>query len=505
MAHTSRYADNQVIRLLSGRAWLSQTLPQELLDGLANEAQAQPRTMLARDAWRTEWAVMRWLLPLALLHGLLFLVLVPPWQHYDEPSHFAYAAQIAAGERERPGPQAVTINREIADSMYRHGFYQPGERPNLLGAAAVDLGANQRVHPPFYYTLVAGPLSVLRYLPVEQQLYAARTLSLGFYALSVLAAWRVAVTILPDEPLMQLVIPLLLLLAPSFADIMTAVNNDVLVNFAAMAMLLGCALLIRHGPQPTALALTLLGLTVALLTKRTALPLLAPAALALLWAWRRRPLPWTLVAPTALLALLALAGAALRFERVAGELRLLPRAWLVALDQAYLRLQIEPWLLSLEDWQRSAALYPQVISILFDSFWARLGWGNIDLGVVTDLLVRLVVAAAAMGLLARAWQNRGLLPLWQHRFIWLLLLMVSLAWTASILRIHPLPSSPQLLYFPRGRYMFWAMLPHLWLLALGWQGLFPARWRPATPLVLLALFVALSMLSWAVVLTGFYA
>jgi hypothetical protein len=476
----------------------------DALSGLQAEAPERPRAGLALTAWRAEWAVIRWLLPLALLHGLLFVVLVPPWQHYDEPTHFEYAAQIAAGEREAPGPRSAVLNHAIADSMYRHGFYPPGERPDLLAIEPVRLGFSQRVHPPLYYTLTARPVSLLSHLSVEAQLYAVRLVSLAFYALTVLAAWRIAVTILPDEPLMQLVLPLLLLLAPPFTDIMTAANNDVLLNFAAMAMLLGFALLIRDGPRPAALALALLGLVVALSTKRTALAALIPCTMALLWAWRRRPLPWLIVASTTLFGMLALAAAALRFETVAGELRLLPRPWLLALDQAYLRLQLEPWLLSIEDWERSAAIYPPVVAIIFDSIWTRFGWGHISVGATADLLVRLVVVASALGLLARAWQNRGLLPLWQRRFIWLLLAMVCLAWATTILRVHPLPQSDQLAYFPRGRYLFWAMLPHLWLLALGWQGLFPARWRPITPLVLLALFIMLSTLSWAVVLGGFY-
>lgn len=500
---------NQVPRA-SLALWQDYALPArymaavDVLSSLQVEAQDRPRASLALPAWRADLAVIRWLLPLALLHGLLFLALVPPWQHYDEPSHFEYAAQIAAGEGEAPGPRAAAISRAIAASMYRHGFYLPGERPDLLGLAPVTLGPSQRLHPPLYYTTVAGPIALLGQFSIEAQLYAARLVSLALYALTVLAAWRIAVTILPDEPLMQLIIPLLLLLTPTFADIMTAVNNDVLVNFAAMVMLLGCAMLIRNGPQPATLALTLLGLLVALLTKRTALPLLVPATLALFWAWRPRPLPWCLFAPLALLVLLALAAAVLRIETVEGALRLLPRPWLIALDQAYLRLQLERWLLSVEDWERSAALYPLIVTIIFDSFWTRLGWSNVDLGATANLLVRLVVGAAALGLLARAWQNRGLLPLWQRRFIWLLLSFVCLAWAATILRIHPLPPPDQWTYFPRGRYMFWAMLPHLWLLALGWQGLFPARWRGASPLALLALFVALDLLAWAVVLSGFY-
>ena len=48
---------------------------------------------------------------------------------------------------------------------------------------------------------------------------------------------------------------------------------------------------------------------------------------------------------------------------------------------------------------------------------------------------------------------------------------------ALVARLHPLPPAGVDAYIPRGRYMFWAMLPAIWLLALGLQQLAPARWR----------------------------
>lgn len=454
--------------------------------------------------WRSDWLVVRWLAPLAFLHGLLYLVLVPPWQHYDEPGHFAYAAEVAAGEYAAPGPAAVQISREIADSMYRYSFYAPGERPFLFGPEAVQVGFSQRVHPPLYYSVVAQPIAWLRYLPVEYQLYAARMVGLALYVFAVLAAWRVAVTILPDEPLMQLVIPLLLLFTPTFTDMMTAVNSDVLVNFAAVVSFLGCALLLRDGLRPTALLLALLGLAVALFAKRTAVPALIPVALALAWAGWRQPLPWRILLPVGVVGSLLLGGISLRFESIAGDLRIVPRAWLYSLDQRYLRVQIEQWLLSIEDWERSSAVYPDVVTIIFDSFWARLAWSHVSLGTTFDSAMRIVAVAVGVGLLRLAWQLRNELSLWQRRFIWLLFVSICVAWLVTILRVHPLPPPGEWFYIPRGRYMFWAMLPHLWLLALGWQGIFPARWRAVTPLVLLLLFVGVSIYTWGVVLVDAY-
>lgn len=458
----------------------------------------------AAPAWRTDWLVLCWLLPLALLHGLLYLALVPPWQHYDEPSHFEYAAQIAAGEYAAPGPQAVAISRALALSMYRHAFFPPGERPALEGNRRVRVGFNQRVHPPLYYSVAALPIGLLQDRSVELQLYAVRLVSLGFYTLSVLAAWRIAVTLLPDEPLMQRIIPLLLLFTPTFADIMTAVNSDVLVNFAVMVMLLGCARLLRDGLRPMGLGLAVLGLGVALLAKRTALPALAPFGLALCWAAWRQPMPWRVLLPISLAVLGGLLAASFRFETLEGALRLLPRSWLLELDRDYLRIYLDQWLLSVEDWELSAPLYPEVVRVIFDSFWARLAWGHVSLGSTVDQLARMMTLAVGIGLLVRAWQLRGQLPLWQARSLWLFFITVCVAWFVTIMHVHPLPPYGAWFYIPRGRYMLWALLPHLWLLTFGWQGLFPQRWRGLAPVFLLLLFVSLSSFAWGVVIVAFY-
>jgi hypothetical protein len=475
----------------------------ELLKREHPRALAQPLLRL-QALWRSEGAVLRWLLPLALLHGLLYLAMVPPWQHYDEPGHFAYAAEIAAGSSGVASPAATRISREIADSLYRNRFYSPGVAPVLLSDQPVRIGENQRVHPPLYYTIAAAPIALLKYQPVDQQLYAARLVSVLFYTLAILAAWRIAVVALPDEPLMQLVIPLLLLLTPTYADLMTAVNSDVLVNFAAMAMLLGCTISIRHGPNPVGLALALLGILVALLAKRTAIPAVIPCALALLWAWRRGPIPLRLSLPVTLLGLAAFSATTFQFGRFDGELRLVPRRWLVELDQSYLRLEPARWMLSLEDWDRSAALYPEVVRVVFESFWMRMSWGSVGLGPVVDLVLPVLVTLCATGLLALIWQHRVDLTLWQRRLIWLFFIAVCTAWVVTVLRIHPLPPPEARIYVPRGRYMFWAMLPHLWLLALGWQGIAPARWRCHSPLVLLGLFAILDIVAWVFSLTTAY-
>ena len=50
-------------------------------------AAQQPRSPTA-ELRRRELSRLGLILLLALFHGLIYVFLIPPWQHYDEPNHF---------------------------------------------------------------------------------------------------------------------------------------------------------------------------------------------------------------------------------------------------------------------------------------------------------------------------------------------------------------------------------------------------------------------------------
>ncbi|HMQ30874.1 MAG TPA: hypothetical protein PKD53_09105 [Chloroflexaceae bacterium] len=469
--------------------------------GLAPAAGAAPRMALAAG----ELTVLRWLVPLALLHGLLYLVLLPPWQHYDETAHFLYAAEVAAGELEAPGPASVALRREIAASMYRFRFYPPGFRPDLVSPQPPEVGINQRVHPPLYYALVALPLRPLGALSVEVQLYAARAVSLALYALTIVAAWRVAVALAPDEPAVQWAIPLLVLLAPAFADIMAAVNNDVLLNFSLTVALLGAVLLVRDGPRPLPLALAGLGLLVAVLTKRTALVATIPLALALFWALYRRPMRWWTLPLIALGAAAGLGLAILEPAVATGpsgdHVVLAVRPWFADLSQRYLRVSLDELVRSLSDPTLVGDRYRALVAVAFAGYYGHFAWGGLAVHPAWTAALAALALVATGGLLAGRVGARDRLPLWQRRALWVFLAAVVVAWVSIFIRLHPLPPLNQPVYIPRGRYMFWTMVPTLWLLALGLAWAAPGRWRPYAPAALVIFFVCLDLaaLLWTVV------
>ncbi|MGQ9483261.1 MAG: glycosyltransferase family 39 protein, partial [Chloroflexus sp.] len=406
---------------------------------------------------KVEWRVLFWLAPLAFIHTLIYVFLVPPWQHYDEPGHFLYAAYIVRGGIN--APDDVAIAREVADSMYRHDFWPPGVRPDFLSPRPPGIPTDQRHHPPLYYSIIAVLISPFRYMPVEYQLYLGRVFSAFLMMLTVIAVWRIGLTITPDEPQMALVLAALVAGTPAFVDLMSALNSDVLMNFAAATAFLGFAILIRNGWCGSGVLLAVLGTGVAILTKRTAVPLLVPLLLTLVWSMYRHPIRWWVYLVAGSLSTGTLL--VLSFTLDTDGLRTQP--WLAALERDYLRMDIVAWLQSWLNWERAWPWYVRTVEVAHTHFWARLAWGQIAVWPpVGDWLFTGLSIVALSGLVRGVWQWSTTLLLWQQRWLWLCVIAVSIAWFTLLGRLHPIFVGQ---YIPRGRYLYWAMLPTIWLMA----------------------------------------
>lgn len=235
----------------------------------------------------------RVILLLALMCGALYLAIVPPWQHYDEPTHFEHAWLIA-NRLILPQPKDYdqAMRREVAASMLEHDFFRDlGFRPNLLAQdKPVWIGVAELHHPPFYYLLTALPLRFLRYTDVTFQLYAARSVSLALYLLSVWIAGRiVGELVVPGNPL-RWAIPGMMALLPAYTDLMTAVNNDVGAVVVFSLFLWGAVRAIARGFSWPRLIWVVGTAALCVWTKNTAAVavLLAPVALTLALVRGRR-------------------------------------------------------------------------------------------------------------------------------------------------------------------------------------------------------------------------
>jgi hypothetical protein len=234
-----------------------------------------PLLLPPRDRLAQPWEAA--LLVLAVAHVLCYALLAPPWYHYDEPTSLEYALLLRDLGR-LPAYEEISASTQvlIAASMRERPLFAEVPLPLAHGGTAVSLGFNQRVHPPTYYMLIALLLVPARGAPIETQLAIARLGSVALAALCFYLALR-ALRLLVADPEARLCTAAALALLPPFADIMSAVNSDVLANTLAVAMLWVALAFLRRPSRATG-RLTLLAAASALLVKRV---LLAPAVIML--------------------------------------------------------------------------------------------------------------------------------------------------------------------------------------------------------------------------------
>ncbi len=213
---------------------------------------------------------------IALLNGIVYVFLMPPWQHYDEPNHFEYAWWLA-NYKELPeaGDYDQAMRRDVAISMIENQFFRGlGWQPDpAVDAGPVWIGAYSQFDEPFlYYAFAALPLFILSDQDIDIQLYSARIVSLLCLLITVACGYGVAVELTsPGNPLRWLV-PVSMALLPGYVELMTAVNNDVGSITASSLALYISVLLIRRGLSPMRLIFTGIILFLCIFTKETAYP-----------------------------------------------------------------------------------------------------------------------------------------------------------------------------------------------------------------------------------------
>ena len=273
---------------------------------------------------------LKLILALGLLHGLLYVFLVPPWQHNDEPTHFEYAwLLVNRPEFPQPGDYDQGMRREVALSMIEHGFFRGMNFvPDLnIQDEPVWLGISQLDNRPFYYILTSLPLRLIKPWDVTLQLYAARLVSLALYLLTLASAWGLMKELLPDGHPLRWMVPLSMALLPGFTDLMTALNDDVGATALFSLFLWGSVRLIRQGFSFPRLLWTVGAALLCGWTKQTvflALPLLGLALLLVLFRKRWGWIPWAalvIILPIGLVAIFSWGDEALFWVRAPDALQ----------------------------------------------------------------------------------------------------------------------------------------------------------------------------------------
>ena len=257
----------------------------------------------------------------ALVNGLLYLFLVPPWQGPDEHGHFVYAAlldrhglddgavqRLEWWEGGKDRAEIVALKTVTWDSMRKHDWSHLLLGYPAPGATAFPLGSDivytdfiwQTRQAPSYYWLSAAAFQVARAAGIEADPFSnpegammimrfvSLLLNLGVVAL----AWLAALLISPRrDSWLRLLLPLALALLPMHTFIAVSGDNDISAELAVTALFVAAVALARwpRGWRGVGFAALTLALTaLCFVTKSTAVAAgatLAGLSLAL-WAGR---------------------------------------------------------------------------------------------------------------------------------------------------------------------------------------------------------------------------
>ena len=183
---------------------------------------------------------LRAILLLSFLHGLIYVFMIPPWWHHEEPGHFEYAWLVANREEWPKGKDYDNdLRREIALTLIQseHGNFWNVSEKNLDDDPIWIGGYNIPSDLPPYPWLVSRGLILVRDQPVLVQLYAARLLSLTLFVFTIWIAWLFMAELVEPADKLQWGVPLFLALLPGYVDNMTSVHDDVIASVAAFLFL----------------------------------------------------------------------------------------------------------------------------------------------------------------------------------------------------------------------------------------------------------------------------
>ncbi len=456
------------------------------------------------------------LLALYLLLAALFAALTPAWQAPDEPVHFNVLRQLAAAAPPRCCPV-------IEPGDWDQALLTRLTGTRFAGATVESLAALQYEdhQPPLYYLLATLP-----YLWSGGSLLALRLFSALLGAGVVYCAWALARAALPGRPWLALAAAAFVAFLPQHLAMMSAVNNDglmeLLIGLSLIALarwlrgdraglrrlarvlllltLPACILLLLYGLVPPLALLSFLALVaigvalqrrghaslwplwfmgllagLLLLTKAGGYLVAGLLPLVLLWRYRQARAMHMLPATLTCLLLPALLCGALWWARnlsVYGWPDLLGLAAHDRVVSDQLRTATLVANLGLAAWLQLA------LRDTFTSFWGQFGWMALPLRgrlLVPPLLLAL---AGLTGLLLprRRPAGRGLHLLW--RALWLTITLALAAYLYYNLEFVQL----------QGRYLYPALLPLALLMARGldtWRDrLLPGRWPWLTPATL---------------------
>ncbi len=226
------------------------------------------------------------LIALAIVRGLIYLALFPPWVAPDEPAHFE-VIRIIGQEQQLPSSvyyKSTPINSELSYSFQTFRMWELLERstPSQLLDNPQNLTQISFFNYPYpgqwilvdnYPLLPHTALSPLVYLfrgfDIATELYMLRFVSIILMTGVVTLAWLITKRVFPQKPQFWLAIPAFVIFLPMHTHIFASVNTDVFAIVLTSVLLLLLISFFDDGILILKVALVVVLLILALFTKRT--------------------------------------------------------------------------------------------------------------------------------------------------------------------------------------------------------------------------------------------
>ncbi|MBN1355954.1 hypothetical protein JXA40_06735 [bacterium] len=218
-----------------------------------------------------------------ILAALLMVILTPPFQLPDEPTHLAECLDAAA----KPDEHRVILEMEILRQMARYKFWQyialpePESVPlRFYDAPLLRIRPTQATKPELYFILGGGLIKLFRIHDSVIAMYLLRILGIGLGLAAALILVLTAKLACEDSRVRFLAVGTLFV--PQFVYMSGSVNPANL-SWIAGGLILAGSLQIAGSPRTAAgYGLILLGIVLALASHRAGLITLPAAAVALI-------------------------------------------------------------------------------------------------------------------------------------------------------------------------------------------------------------------------------
>jgi 4-amino-4-deoxy-L-arabinose transferase-like glycosyltransferase len=460
---------------------------------------------------RLSRAVFIAVLALALVKGLVWSVVIPPWYGPDEASHYAYVQglvedhRLARGSSDtNPGvyyPREIVCSERNLGMSSVSGFFDaepPFGAPGVICTAlspsdrhAVNSSNTAGPYSPIYYATAVPFYLLAQPLSVETRLAAVRLWSVLLGVLAAAFAYLAARRAFPDSPSLSTAAAVLFVLQPMNSQQTAIVNNDALLIALAAAFWWRFYRSLRNSfsTREAFVMGALIGL--AYLAKPQGIVLAATLPLVYLAAREKLPLRKEanrvakLVAAGAAPVIAAVAIGSL-FSTLAGNTSPLSASAAGAHG-------IQQYLSTYTDGH-----FERVYFLFVSSFWGYFGWFQIDLPSYVYVLIALTVVAGFIGALRLVISASAQRP----TVVVSMLAVVVPGALIMLLELYAFRLNGALVL--QGRSFLILLFPLIVVLIRGWQRLLPrgATSRLAAAIVLAAILLNIAGL--AVMINSFY-